>query len=154
MAMSPVMGVECRPFSVQLEDSLLRERLMAMLSGGFGLLAGLLATMGLYGVIAYMVARRQHEIGVRIALGADRKNVIGLVMREALLLLAIGLPIGALLAIWAGRAAATLLYQLKPYDAVSLFGAGALLAVIALFASYIPARRAAALNPMMALRNE
>lgn len=154
MSMSPVMSVQCQPFSVQLEDSLLRERLMAMLAGGFGLLAGLLATMGLYGVIAYMVARRQHEIGVRIALGADRKNVIGLVLREALLLLAIGLPVGALLAVWAGRAAATLLYHLKPYDAVSLFGAAALLAAIALIASYIPARGAAALNPMAALRNE
>jgi putative ABC transport system permease protein len=154
IAMSPVMGVLCQPFSVQLNDSLLRERLMAWLSGGFGFLAGLLATMGLYGVIAYMVARRQHEIGVRIALGASGRNVISLVLREALLLLAIGLPVGALLAIWAGRAAATLLYQLKPYDAVSLFGAAALLAIIALIASYIPARRAAALNPMTALRNE
>jgi predicted permease len=82
---SPAIGIQFQSFSAQVEESLLRERLMATLSGGFGLLAGLLATLGLYGVIAYMVARRRNEIGVRIALGADRSQVIRLVLREALL---------------------------------------------------------------------
>jgi putative ABC transport system permease protein len=151
---SPAIGVQFQSFSAQVEDSLLRERLMATLSGGFGLLAGLLATLGLYGVIAYMVARRRNEIGVRIALGADRRQVIRLVLREALLLLAFGLTAGLVIALWAGRAASTLLFGLPPYDPVSMSAAVALLAAIALAASYGPARRAAALEPMVALRDE
>jgi predicted permease len=154
VAMSPSIGIEFRPFSAQLEESLLREQLMATLSGGFGFLAGLLATLGLYGVMAYMVARRRGEIGVRIALGADRGGVIRLVLREAILLVGIGLAIGCVLALWAGKAAATLLFGLQPHDALSLIAATTLLATIALIASYVPARRAAALDPMTALRNE
>jgi predicted permease len=151
---SPAIGVQFQSFSERVEESLLRERLMATLSGGFGLLAGLLATLGLYGVIAYMVARRRNEIGVRIALGADRRQVIRLVLREALLLLAFGLTAGVIIALWAGRAASTLLFGLQPYDPVSMLAAVALLAAIALAASYGPARRAAALEPMVALRDE
>jgi ABC-type antimicrobial peptide transport system permease subunit len=101
-----------------------------------------------------MVARRRNEIGVRIALGADRGRVIRLVMKEAMLLLAVGLVAGMILAFWAARAAATLLYGLEPYDPVSMLVAMILLAAIALAASYAPARRAAALEPMTALRNE
>jgi predicted permease len=151
---NPAIGVEFRSLSTQLQESLLRERLMAMLSGGFGLLAGLLATLGLYGVIAYMVARRRNEIGLRIALGADRGRVIRLVLREALLLLSVGLLAGILIALWAGRAAATLLFGLKPYDPVAMLTGIVLLSAIALLASYGPARRAAALEPMTALRDE
>ena len=153
-AVNPTTGIEFRSFSEQLQESLLRERLMATLSGGFGFLAGLLATLGLYGVIAYIVARRRNEIGVRIALGADRSRVIRLVLREAMLLLAVGLTVGIVIALWAGRAASTLLFGLQPYDPVSMVGATGLLAVIALVASYQPARRAAALEPMVALREE
>jgi ABC-type antimicrobial peptide transport system permease subunit len=127
---------------------------MATLSGAFGILAALLATLGLYGVISYMVARRRNEIGVRIALGADRGKVIRLVLREAVLLLAVGLGVGTLLTLWAGRTAATLLYGLKAYDPVTLLAAMALLSAVALAASYAPARRAAALEPMAALREE
>jgi ABC-type antimicrobial peptide transport system permease subunit len=152
--MSSSIGIEFRPFSAQLQESLLRDRLMATLSGGFGFLAGLLATLGLYGVIAYMVARRRNEIGVRMALGANRTHVIRLVLREAVLLLGIGLAAGVVLALWAAKAAATLLFGLQPHDAVSLVGAGALLTAISLIASYVPARRAAALEPIAALRNE
>jgi putative ABC transport system permease protein len=153
-AMSSSIGIEFKSFSAQLQESLLRERLMATLSGGFGFLAGLLATLGLYGVIAYMVARRRNEIGVRIALGADRARVIRLVLREAVLLLGFGLTTGVVLALLAGRAAATLLFGLQPHDAVSLIAASVLLATITLIASYGPARRAAALDPMAALREE
>jgi putative ABC transport system permease protein len=154
MAKSPSIGIEFRSFSAQLQESLLRERLMATLSGAFGFLAGLLATLGLYGVIAYMVARRRNEIGVRIALGADRARVIRLVLSEAVLLLAVGLVAGIVLALWAGRAAATLLFGLQAHDVVSLVAASMLLATITLIASYVPARRAAALDPMAALRDE
>lgn len=153
-AVNPAMGIEFRSFSKQLEESLLRERLMARLSGAFGALAALLATMGLYGVISYMAARRRNEIGVRIALGADRGRVIRLVLREAALLLAAGIPVGLLLAIGAGRAASSMLYGLKPYDPFSIAAAVSLLIAVALAASYVPARRAAALEPMQALRSE
>lgn len=117
-------------------------------------MAGLLATLGLYGVIAYMVARRRNEIGVRMALGADRARVIRLVLRESVLLVGMGLGAGVVIALLAARAAATLLYELKPYDPVSIVTACVLLAAIALLASYGPARRAAALEPMAALRDE
>jgi putative ABC transport system permease protein len=151
---SPAIGIEFRVLSKQLQDSLQRERLMATLSGAFGLLAGLLATLGLYGVISYMVARRRKEIGVRIALGADRSRVIRLVLGEAGLLLAVGLGIGAMIAFWAGRAAATLLFGLQPHDPATMVAAMALLAAVALASSYLPARRAAAVEPMVALRDE
>jgi predicted permease len=150
----PQLPVNFAILTTQLKDSLLRERLMAALAGAFGILAGTLAVLGLYGVIAYMVTRRRNEIGVRIALGATRSRVINLVLREAILLLAIGLAAGAALAAWAGRAAATLLYGLKPYDRATLAGAAALLAAIALIASYAPAHRASCLQPMDALRDE
>jgi ABC-type antimicrobial peptide transport system permease subunit len=114
----------------------------------------LLALLGLYGVIAYMVARRRHEIGVRVALGADRAHVIRLVLRETVVLLGIGLAAGVGLSLWAGQAAATLLFGLQPHDTVSLLAASTLLAIIALIASYVPARRAAAVDPNSALRTE
>jgi ABC-type antimicrobial peptide transport system permease subunit len=151
---SPAIGIEFRILAGQLNESLMRERLMATLSGTFGGLAALLATLGLYGVISYMVARRRNEIGVRMALGADRMKVVRLVLREAVLLLAVGLTVGVLLALWAGRAATTLLFGLQPYDPITMLSAVALLTVVALAASYGPARRAAALDPMTALRDE
>ncbi|HYO82309.1 MAG TPA: ABC transporter permease, partial [Bryobacteraceae bacterium] len=151
---SPSLGLEFRFISQQLQESLMRERLMATLSGAFGLLAGLLATLGLYGVIAYTVERRRSEIGLRMALGADRRNVIALVLKEALLLLAVGAVVGTGLAVWSGQAAATLLYGMKPHDPGTLAVAIAVLSAIALAASYGPARKAAALDPMNALREE
>jgi predicted permease len=151
---NPSMLLEFRSFSRQLEESLLRERMMATLASGFGLLAGLLATLGLYGVISYMVARRRNEIGLRMALGANRRSVVGLVLREASLLVGAGVVAGVLLTLAAGQTAAALLFELKPYDPVSLAGAILLLTGVALTASYGPARKAAALEPMAALREE
>ena len=150
----PEIGMDVRVMTDQLKDSLLRDRLMATLAGAFGLLAGLLAMLGLYGVISYMVARRRNEIGVRVALGADRPSVIRLVLREAVVLLAAGLVIGAGLSLWAARAAGTLLFGLKPHDPATLAGAMGLLVVTALLAAYGPARRAARVEPMQALREE
>jgi putative ABC transport system permease protein len=148
------MAVEFTVLSRQLQDSLLRDRLMAALAGAFGLLAGLLATLGLYGVVSYMVARRRNEIGIRIALGAGRSGIVWLVLREAALLLACGLAIGAGLALLAGQAAGSLLFGLKPNDPATLLAAMALLAAVAVAASCIPARRAARLDPMQAVRGE
>jgi predicted permease len=150
----PGISMDSTVLTKQLQESLMRDRLMAALAGAFGVLAGSLAVLGLYGVIAYMVARRRNEIGVRIALGASRGQVIGLVLREAVLLLAIGLTAGTGLAIWAGRAAASMVYGITPRDPLTLGSAVALLAAVALAASYGPARRASKLQPMEALRDE
>ena len=134
--MHPGFGLDFTVLTTQIKESLMRDRLMAALAGGFGILAGSLAVLGLYGVIAYMVARRKNEIGVRIALGASRGNVIGLVLREAVLLLAVGLAVGLGLAIWAGQAAASLVYGLKPKDPATLAGAAVVVAVVALIAGW------------------
>jgi len=151
---NPGIGIQFTVLSTQLKDSLSRERLMAVLAGAFGLLAGSLAVLGLYGVIAYMVARRRNEIGMRIALGAGRGRVLWLVLREAALLLSIGLAIGLALSLWAGQAATSMLYDLKPYDPVTLAAAVVVLAMVALIAAYGPAYRASCLDPMDALREE
>jgi len=150
----PEIGVDFTVLTAQIQNSLMRDRLMAALAGAFGLLAGVLAVLGLYGVIAYMVARRRNEIGVRIALGATRTRVVGLVLREAILLLALGIAIGVAFAAWAGRTAASLVYGMKPGDPLTLGAAVVLLALVALAASYGPASRASRLQPMDALREE
>jgi predicted permease len=141
-------------FQTWIRDGLVRERLMAMLSGFFGLLAVLLSVVGLYGVASYMMARRRNEIGIRMALGARSGQVLGMVMREASQLVAIGILIGMALSLLAGRAASSLLFGLKPYDPLTLAAAAVLLAAIASLATLQPARRAAKLDPMIALRNE
>jgi ABC-type antimicrobial peptide transport system permease subunit len=153
-AVNPDIGLEFRVLTTQLQESLMRERLMATLSGAFGVLAGVLATVGLYGVIAYMVERRRNEIGVRMALGADRARVVWLVVREAGVLLIVGLVVGTGLSIWAGKTAATLLFGLKPHDPLTLSAAIALLSAVAMVSTYAPARRASKVDPMVALREE
>jgi putative ABC transport system permease protein len=146
--------IEFHTLQTQIRDSLLRERLMATLSGFFGFLAVVLATIGLYGVISYTVARRTNEIGIRVALGAQRGHVIGMIMREAGMLLAVGVIIGAALALLAARTATSLLYGLKPHDPATLGVAVIALAAVAALASFLPAHRAAQLDPMVALREE
>ena len=152
--LSPAIIVDFTKFSKQMSESLLREQLMAALSTAFAVLAALLAALGLYSVIAYMVVRRRNEIGVRMALGAGGGQVVRLVLREAVILLFIGLAAGIAISLFATRAAATLLYGLKPQDPISLVIAIALLTTIALVAAWAPARRAAALDPMNALRDD
>ena len=151
---NPEISLEFRVFRAQLRNSLLRERLMATLSGFFGFLAVVLATIGLYGVMSYMVARRRGEIGIRMALGANRGDVLGLVLREAGMLLAVGLVIGTGLAIAVGRTASSMLFGLKPTDPLTIGLSITLLAVVAIVASFLPAMRAAKLEPMLALREE
>jgi predicted permease len=146
--------VQFQTLPAMVRESLLRERLMATLSGFFGALAALIATIGLYGVMSYTVARRRNEIGIRMALGADRRDVVRMVMREASTLLTAGVVVGAALAIVAARTAATLLFGLKPSDPATLAMAAAGLGAVALLASYLPAVRASRLEPTEALREE
>jgi putative ABC transport system permease protein len=150
----PTSVVSVRTLQSQIDDSLVRERLMATLSGVFGGLAALLATIGLYGVMSYMVARRRSEIGIRMALGADRREVVFMVMREAGVLLIAGILIGTALAILAARATASLLFGLHPGDPATLAMAAGGLGLVAMLASYLPALRASRLEPTEALREE
>jgi predicted permease len=150
----PGINMDFADFQLMIRDGMVRERLMALLSGFFGLLAAILAMIGLYGVISYIVARRQREIGIRLALGAYRGQVVSLIMREAGWLLAIGVVTGTALALFAGRGATSLLFGLKPYDPPTLIAAVAALVFIAALASFVPAQRASRLDPMMALRCE
>jgi predicted permease len=151
---NPSIGINFSVLRTQIRDTLQRERLMASLSGFFGFLAGLLATIGLYGVISYMVARRRNEIGIRMALGANRRRVLALIMREAATLLGIGLAIGTVLSLASTRAAASLLFGLKPHDPTTMALAAISLTVVAVAASYFPAFRAARIHPTEALREE
>jgi predicted permease len=151
---SPNILIYFRVFKTMIRDHLVDDRVMAMLSGFFAALATLLAIIGLYGVMSYMVARRRSEIGIRMALGANAGNVSKMILREAVLLLAVGLVVGTGLAVAASTAASTLLFGLKPHDPATLAMAVAALALAALAASYLPARRAARLDPMTALREE
>jgi predicted permease len=150
----PEMRVEYHLFQTEVQNGLVRERLMALLSGFFGALAALLAMIGLYGVISYIIAMRRNEIGIRMALGASRQNVMGIVLRQTLALLLLGVGIGMLLAVAATSGARTLLYGLSPGDPLSLLGAAFFLALVALAASFWPAYRATRYDPMNALRYE
>jgi putative ABC transport system permease protein len=145
---------ELRPLEMQLAESVIQERLLAMLSGFFGGLALLVAGVGLYGMMSLAVARRRSELGVRMALGADARGIVALVLRDVALITAIGLIAGAALAFTSSRLVATLLFGLTPSDPASGALAMLLLAAVALLAGYLPARRAARLDPMIALRNE
>jgi ABC-type antimicrobial peptide transport system permease subunit len=150
--MNPEIAIDFHVFDETINRGLLRERLLATLSGFFGGLALVLATIGLYGVISYMVVQRRNEIGVRVALGATPRGILTMIVSEALKLLTVGIVVGVALTLAAGRAAASLLYGLKPNDPVMLALAVGALAVIALSASLLPATRAAHLDPMIALR--
>ena len=134
--------------------SLVQQKLVARLAAFFGLLALLLACVGLYGVMSYGVARRTNEIGIRMALGAQNRSVLWLVLREALLLVGIGLVVGVLASLALTKTAESLLYELKPNDPLTIVLATSLLTAVALLAGYLPARRAARVDPMVALRDE
>ena len=145
---------EVIPLSDLINRSLTQQALVARLASFFGLLALLLACVGLYGVMSYGVARRTNEIGIRMALGARNYSVLWLVLREALLLVAIGLVVGVLASLALTKTAESLLYELKPNDPLTIVLATFLLATVAAVAGYLPARRAARVDPMTALREE
>jgi ABC-type antimicrobial peptide transport system permease subunit len=146
--------VRIRTLDDQVAARLDQERTVAQMTGLFGVLALVLAAVGLYGVTAYGVERRTGEIGVRIALGADRVSVIMMVLRGAFLQILIGLAIGIPASIGCARLIASQLYQVKGWDPAVLGGSVIALALCALLASIVPARRAASVNPVTALRVE
>ena len=141
-------------FSDHIGRSLVQQKLVARLATFFGLLALLLACVGLYGVMSYGVARRTNEIGIRMALGAQGGSVLWLVLREALWLVVIGLVVGVLASLALTKTAESLLYELKPNDPLTIVMATLLLMVVAMLAGYLPARRASRVDPMVALRDE
>ena len=146
--------VELRMMSDSVDASLTQDRFIAQLGSAFSLFALLLACVGLYGVMSYTVARRTNEIGIRMALGAQRRDVVGLVLRETMLLVIIGVIIGLSAALWATRLIASSLYGLTPNDPLTIGLASMLLLTVAALAGYLPARRASRVDPMVALRHD
>ena len=146
--------IEFSSFSGQVEQNFSQQEMIARLTSLFGILALILASVGLYGLTAYSVERRTNEIGIRMALGADRVNVLKLILRGAFLQIAIGLAIGISATVLGGRAMATQLFGVKPYDPRILLITTAVLSIAAFIAAVVPARRAASLEPMHALRTE
>jgi putative ABC transport system permease protein len=151
---APQMHIEFSLLQTEIKEGLVREGLMATLSGFFGVLAVLLATIGLYGLISYMVARRTSEIGIRLALGASRATIARQIIGEAATLVCLGLLPGIVFAEFAVRSARSLLFGLNAGSWTSFLGAGVLLLVAAISASWFPARRAASVDPMRTLRSE
>ncbi|MEO8078100.1 MAG: ABC transporter permease, partial [Acidobacteriota bacterium] len=146
------LAITFRPLEDQVNAALIQERVVAMMSGFFGGLALLLAALGLYGVTSYAVSRRRTELGIRMALGAAPGGVIRLVLHRVAILVGLGVLAGGAVSLWAARFVATLLYGLEPRDPLTLAGAAAVLAVIGATAGWVPARRAARIDPARVLR--
>ena len=150
----PQLAVTVRPLDAQIGATLVRERLVAILSGFFGGLALLLVALGLYGVTAFAVGRRRAEIGIRLALGAAPGGVVRLVLRDVAVLVGVGIAIGGVAGLLAARLTETLLFGLKPYDPLSFALAALVLAAVGLLATWLPARRAARIDPAVVLRDQ
>ena len=146
--------LDIRTQNEEIDDTTKQERVFASLTSGFGLLALVLACIGIYGLMAYSVARRTNEIGARMALGAQSGRVQRMIIREASLLAAVGVAAGLAVGAAMSRLIASMLYGLKSYDPLTFTGASVLLIVVALSASWLPARRAASIDPLKALRHE
>ena len=142
------------PLEERLNRGVANDRLVARLTAAFGAVALLLACLGLYGTISYGVARRVTELGVRMALGAGRGDVLWLVIREALVLVSIGGAIGISLSLIAGRSIGSMLYGVHAVDPTSYATGLTLLVAVASLAAYVPARRASRIDPMVALRKD
>ena len=138
----------------QIDDTISQQRVFASLTAAFGILALALACVGIYGIMAYAVSQRTNEIGIRLALGAQRRQVRAMVLKEAGWLAAVGVVVGVAVALWLGQLVKSMLYGLRPSDPASLVGAAGLLLGVALLAGWIPAMRASRVEPMEALRHE
>jgi ABC-type antimicrobial peptide transport system permease subunit len=152
--MNSAIPIEFTTAAEEVNDSLVQERLLALLSGLFGALALLLAMIGLFGTFSYLVTQRQREFGIRMALGATRISILGLVMGDIIVVLAGGLVAGVLISLAATRVLQQMLFGLGPRDATTMLIAAALLSAVALIAGYLPSRRATKVDPMVALRHE
>jgi ABC-type antimicrobial peptide transport system permease subunit len=146
--------INLQSLNSQLDSNFSLERLVARLTTLFGLLALLLTAVGLYGITAYQTAMRTREIGLRMAFGANRSEVIGLTMKKAFYLVGLGLVIGLPIVLIAAHYMADQLYVVKPYDPISLCAAVFVLLAATALAGFVPARRAAAIDPVQALRSE
>ncbi len=154
-AVDPQLRVErMRTLPAMISDTLLQQRLVTQLVTVFGVAALILAAIGLYGMLAYGVVRRTSEIGIRMALGAIRRDVVWLVIRESLFVVAIGLSFGMAGAFAMGSLLESMLFEMKPTDPLALLSAGTLLLAVAALAAWLPARRAATIDPIEALRYE
>jgi putative ABC transport system permease protein len=149
-----LLVLRMRPMDAVVSGALSRPRFNLLLLSSFAAVALLLAAIGIYGVLAYLVTQRTREIGIRIAVGARRSDVLRLVMREGMSPIAVGACLGVGGSLVAARAVRSLLFGVTPLDPVSLAAAPALLAIVALTACYFPARRAARVDPLVALREE
>ncbi len=138
----------------EMSQALVEDRVVAMLSGFFAALALLLASVGLYGLMSYAVTRRTREIGIRVALGAQRPTVLWFVLRESLALGLLGIALGIPCALAASRLIASMLFGISSGDLLTIAAVSLLLLAVALFAGYLPARRASRIDPMVALRTE
>ena len=151
-AVNPNISLTFRPLAEQVNNALIQERVVAMLSGFFGALALLLAALGLYGVTSYAVNRRRTELGIRLALGAAPSGVIRLVLRRVAILVAAGVLVGGAASLLTAKYVATLLYGLQPRDPLTFAGAAAILCSIGALAGWLPARRASRIDPARVLR--
>ena len=149
---APIRSVQT--LAERVDDSVASQRLVAELSGFFGILAVFLACIGIYGLMSFAVIRRTHEIGIRMALGAGQPEVLRMVLREVVMLVGIGLAAGLPVAIAGERWIESLLFGTNPWEPVTLVGATLVLLGTAATAGYLPARRAAKLDPIVALRHE
>jgi predicted permease len=150
--LNPAIAIQFTELKSQIREGMVAERTTAWLAGAFGVLAIVMVTVGWYGIIAYLAVSRRHEIGVRLSLGSTRRQIVMLVLRDSLALLALGLVIGLPLAAAAMRGASTLLFGVSPNDLTTMIGATAVLAAAAGLAGSIPASRAARVDPSVALR--
>jgi ABC-type antimicrobial peptide transport system permease subunit len=146
--------IDVRTQREQINATMQMERLFAALTAGFGVLALALACVGIYGIMAYSVANRRNEIGIRLALGAQPGQVRSMILRESTSLAVTGIVVGAVAALALTRLVKSMLYGIQPYDPATMAGGVLILLAVALAASWIPARRAAGVQPMEALRHE
>jgi putative ABC transport system permease protein len=152
MSVNPQLMLTFRSLSNQVDGALTRERLLAQLAGFFGVVALLLAGLGLYGVTAYVISTRRIEIGIRLALGAAPRGVVSFVLTRVAMMVAAGIVGGAVISLWAASFVGGLLYRLPPRDPATLIAAVGVLLAVGAIAGWIPARRAARIDPGIVLR--